>query len=84
LNIRFKPHALARIKERQIEQGDIEQVLTSPVETIEVRFSRRASFGNVNGRRLLVVYQISGDLIEVITALWINEEGLRRYGFTRI
>jgi hypothetical protein len=72
------------MKERQIEQSQIEQVLASPTETIEVRFSRRASVGNVNGRRLLVIYQINVDEVEVVTAFWINEDGLRKYGFTRV
>ena len=72
------------MKERQIQQSHIEQVLASPTETVEVRFSRRASFGNVNGRRLLVISQINADEVEVVTAFWINEDGLRKYGFTRI
>jgi len=84
LRVRFKPHALARFKEREIMREHVERVLASPVETIEVRFMRRATFANVNGRHLLVVYQADADELEVITAFWINQEGLRRYGFTRI
>jgi len=72
------------MKERRIEHRHILQVLESPTETAEVRFSRKASFGNVNGRHLLVIYQISASLTEVITAFWIDEEGLRKYGFTRV
>jgi hypothetical protein len=72
------------MKERQVEQSHVDQVLASPTETIEVRFSRRASFGNVNGRRLLVIYEINADEVEVVTAFWINEDGLRKYGFTRV
>ena len=72
------------MKERRIERSHIEQVLASPTETIEVRFSRRGSFGNVNGRRLLVIYEISADEVEVVTAFWINEDGLKKYGFTRV
>jgi hypothetical protein len=71
------------MKERQIEQSHIEQVLASPTETIEVRFSRQASFRNINGRRLRVIYQINAE-VEVVTAFWINEDGLRKYGFTRV
>jgi len=72
------------MKEREIKQRQVEKVVASPAETVEVRFSRHASFGNVNGRRLLVIYQVNGSMAEVITAFWINEEGLRKYGFTRI
>jgi len=61
LNVRIKPHALVRMKERQIKHNHVEQVLASPTETIGVRFSRQASFGNVNGRRLLIIYQINAD-----------------------
>jgi hypothetical protein len=32
---------------------------------------------------LLVTYQIDADEVEVVTAYWINEDGLRKYGFTR-
>ena len=56
------------MKERQIKQSHIEQVLASPTQTIDVRFSRRASFGNVNGRRLLVIYEINANEVEVVTA----------------
>jgi hypothetical protein len=84
LNIRYKPHALVRMKERRIEHRHVEYVLASPAETVDVRFSRQASFGNIYGRRLLVIYQVSASMIEVVTAFWINEEGLRKYGFTRI
>jgi len=72
------------MKERQIEQSHIQQVLASPTETIDVRFSRRATFGNVNGRRLPVIYEINAGEVEVVTAFWINEDGLRKYGFTRV
>jgi len=72
------------MKERKIEPWQLEQVFSSPTETIEVRFSRQASFGNINGRPLLVIYEVTDSTAEVITALWISEEGLRKYGFTRI
>jgi hypothetical protein len=79
-----KPHALARMKEREITRYQVERVLTSPSETIEVRFGRRAAFGNINGRHLLVVYETRNGQKDVITAFWITPEGLRRYGFLRI
>jgi len=72
------------MKERNIEERQVERVIASPTETVEVRFSRQACFGNVNGRRLLIIYQVSGTMTEVVTTFWINEEGLRKYGFTRI
>jgi hypothetical protein len=72
------------MKERKIDQRQVERVLASPSETVEVRFSRQASFGNINGRRLLVIYQVDGSVAEVVTTFWIDEEGLRKYGFTRI
>ena len=84
MSIRYRPHALVRMRERNIEERHVERVIASPTETVEVRFSRQASFGNVNGHRLLVIYQVSGSITEVITTFWINEEGLRKYGFTRI
>lgn len=81
---RLKPHALARMKERGITRHQVERVLTSPIETVQVRFGRRAAFGNINGRLLLLVYEISNGEKEVITTFWTTAEGLRRYGFLRI
>jgi len=72
------------MKERKIKQSQVEQVLASPSETMEVRFSRHASFANINGQPLLVIYQLNGSMAEVVTTFWINDEGLRKYGFTRI
>lgn len=84
LSIRYCPHALIRMKERNIEKRHVERVIASPRETVEVRFSRLAFFGNINGRRLIVIYQVGETMTEVVTTFWINEEGLRKYGFARI
>lgn len=62
----------------------VERVLASPVETIQVRFGRLAAFGNINGRQLLVVYETRNGEKEVIITFWTTPEGLRRYGFLRI
>jgi len=84
LGVVLKPHALMRMAERRITRENVERVLASRVETIEVRFGRKAAFGNVNGRDLLVVYQTKNGDIEVITTFWIDKDGLRKYGFTGI
>ncbi len=84
MGIHLKPHALKRMQERKIRSEHVEIVLSSPIETVEVRFSRLAAFGKVNGRYLVVIYQTRGEELEVITAFWIDKEGLRRFGFTRI
>jgi len=84
LGLVLKPHALIRMAERGITHENVERVLTSQLETVEVRFGRKATFGNVNGRDLLVVYQSRNGDIEVITTFWIDKDGLRKYGFTRI
>jgi len=81
---RLRPHALARMKERGIARHQVERVLASPVETIQVRFGRLAAFGNINGRQLLVVYETRNGEKEVIITFWTTPEGLRRYGFLRI
>jgi len=84
LGVVLKPHALMRMAERGITRENVERVLASQVETIEVRFGRKAAFGNVNGRDLLVVYQTRNRDNEVITTFWIDKDGLRKYGFSRI
>ena len=72
------------MQERGVTSLDVERVLVFPVETVGVRFERRAAFGNINGRQLLVVYEMHDHDVEVVTTFWISPEGLRRYGFTRI
>jgi len=72
------------MKERGIARHQVERVLASPVETIQVRFGRLGAFGNINGRQLLVVYETRNGEKEVIITFWTTPEGLRRYGFLRI
>ena len=67
-----------------INHENVERVLASQVETIEVRFGTKAAFRNANGQDLLVVYQTRNGDIEVITTFWIDKDGLRKYGFSRI
>jgi hypothetical protein len=80
----IKPHALLRLRERGISVDHIEAVVKKPVQNVDVRFGRRAVFGNVNRRHLLVIYQTNNSEVEVVTALWIRTEDLRKYGFSRI
>ena len=84
LLIRLKSHALARMKERGIAGEHVERVLASPDEMLEVRFGGRSTFGNIDGWQLLLVYETKNDDVEVVTAFWIDTEGLKRYGFLRI
>jgi hypothetical protein len=59
-------------------------VLASPIETVEVRFLGRASLEMLMGDGCPLFYQINADEVDVVTAFCINEDGLRKYGFTRI
>jgi hypothetical protein len=84
IQIEFKPHALRRMEERDIEKEEIELVMRDPREAIQVKFGRLAAFNYINEKGLVVIYQKQNNKIEVVTAIWADKRRLRRYGFTRV
>jgi len=49
-----------------------------------VRYGRLAAFCEVDERRLVVIYERKNEIIEVVTALWVDDRRLKALGFTRV
>jgi len=82
--VRFIPHALRRLTQREITQENITYALANPVETIQAKRNRIAIYSQINDRYLLVIFEKLNNEELVITAIWSDRRRLRRFGFTRI
>ena len=82
--IRFSQHALKRAEERGIDLSQVELVIREPLEIIDVKFGRKAAFRQLGEKYLVAVYEEQNDEIVVVTALKVDKERLRRYGFSRV
>jgi len=53
------------MRERSIQNRDVEGVLHNPVEDIETKFARRAALGRTStgGKFIVVVYEVSGEAL---------------------
>ena len=80
----IKPHAELRMRDRGISEADVRVVVQSPKEVVSVRYGRLAAFGEVDERKLVVIYERKNDVIEVVTALWVDDRRLRTLGFTGV
>jgi len=43
-----------------------------------------AAHGEIEERKLVVIYEKENEDIEVVTTLWVDERRLKKLGFTRI
>ena len=84
--VRLSAHAKKRMRERSIHARDVEGVLHNPIEVIETKYARRAALGRLStgGKFVLVVFEVSGEGFIVVTAIKIDGDRARRYGFTRV
>ncbi len=82
--VRFIPHALKRLNQREITQEDVTHALGNPVETIQAKRNRIATYSQVKERYLLVIFEKLNNEELVITAMWSDRTRLRRFGFTRV
>jgi uncharacterized DUF497 family protein len=80
----IKPHAELRMRDRGISEGQVRKVFQDPRDVISVRYGRWAAYCEVDGRRLVVIYEKRDETIEVITALWVDQRRLRTLGFAGI
>ena len=80
----IKPHAESRMSDRRITRNQIHKVLQNPREIISVRYGRLAAYSEVDKGKLVVIYEKKDEVIEVVTALWVDEKRLKRLGFTGI
>ena len=65
LSVKYSAHARKRMRERSIQNRDVEGVLHNPVEDIETKFARRAALGRTStgGKFIVVVYEVSGEAL---------------------
>jgi hypothetical protein len=83
--ILYSRHAEDRLAERSIAKADVETAIRNPVQIVEARYGRLAAGIRLGSRRfLVVVYERRKEDFIVITAVKVNEEGARRFGFTRV
>lgn len=84
MTITIKPHAEMRMEDRGITEAQIHKVLRNPKEVISVRYGRLAAYGEIDEKKLVVIYEKKNEHIEVVTTLWVDERRLKMFGFTRI
>ncbi len=78
-------HARKRMRERSIADRDVEEVLARPQEVILTRNGRKAAYRRIQGSRyIVVIFEQKGEDFIVVTAVKVNRNGAKRYGFTRV
>lgn len=83
--ITYSRHAEERVAERRIRIEDVERTLKEPLEVIGARYGRFAACMKLRQNALLVVvYEKGGEDFLVVTAVKVNREGAKRFGFTRV
>jgi len=78
------PHAELRMRDRGISEVQVRVVFQNPKEVISVRYGRLAAFCEVGEKRLVVIYERKNEIVEVVTALWVDDRRLKALGFTRV
>jgi len=82
--IRFSNHALARINEREIDIELVRLSINEPVETIDVKFNRKACYRKIDDSFIVVIFEEQKDEIVIVTVLKVDNTRLIRYGFSGI
>lgn len=70
--------------ERVINESDVGMTISNPTQVIPVRYGRRAAFRRLGRGFLVVTYEEREEDFIVVTAVKVNKERVRRYGFTRV
>ena len=83
--ITYPRHAKERIAERKIRPDDVETAIKEPFELIGARYGRFAACLKLQRSGfLIVVYEREDEDFLVVTAVKVNREGAKRFGFTRV
>lgn len=81
---RYSAHAKRRMLERSISEEEVRAAINDPMDTVETRYGRTAVCARSAEKYIVVVLEkASGELI-VVTALKVDKERARRYGFRRV
>ena len=70
--------------ERSITVPEVQETVDGPLETIQTKHGRTAVCARSAAKYLVVVLEKSGGELIVVTALKVDKERARRYGFNRI
>ena len=80
----FSKHALRKTKERGIDDSEIINTIEEPVEAVDVRYGRKASFKHFDCDYVVAIYETRNGEIVVVTSIKVDKKRLKRYGFSRI
>jgi len=58
--------------------------LQNPRGVISARYGRLAAYAEVDKGKSVVIYEKRDEVIEVVTALWVDDRRLKRLGFAGI
>ncbi len=82
---KYSSHARKRMLERSITVREVESTLAYPLEVVQTRYGRRAACRRLAGGKYLVaVFEGAGEDFIVVTAVRVDKNRVRRYGFTQV
>jgi len=71
--------------ERSITEAEVEEVLARPLEVVSTRYERSAAcMRSASGKYLVVIFEGPQEDFIVVTAVKVDKDRARRYGFTRV
>ena len=83
--MRYTAHAEKRMLERGVTKMEVEEAIARPLDVRYTKQGRRAACGSrLDGGFTIVIFEDNDEGLIVITALRTDNEGAKRYGFTRI
>lgn len=83
--VTYSTHAERRMRERSISKPEVEETLARPLEVRETRYERKAACRRIGGDDyLVVIFEDSAEDLIVVTALKVDRERVKKYGFTRV
>jgi hypothetical protein len=82
---RYTAHAEKRMLERGVSKVEVEDTLAHPLEVRDTKHGRKAACGGrLDGGYTIVIFEADHEDLIVITAMKINSDGAKRYGFAGI
>ena len=71
--------------ERSITEEEVKGTLEHPLELIQIRYGRKAACGRLSGGKyVIVIFEEAEQDFIVVTAVEMDRNRVRRYGFTRV
>ena len=83
--VKYSSHARKRMLERSITEEEVKGALEHPLEVIQIRYGRKAACGRLpRGKYVVVIFEEAEQDFIVVTAVEVDRNRVRRYGFTRV